>query len=233
MNNFERIEKGRKKLSFKLARGLVKLLYPRPKYRFLGEGFGEGPFIFIANHSGSNTPTRVECYFPKDFYMWGTYETTVGFKSLHKYLIHTYYHQKKKVPLLFASIIGTIFAPFAYMFFQEMRIIPTYTDHRFITTIKASMNVIKDGKAIVIYPEDSSDGYKEKIEKFYNGFLAIGEIAKKRGYDLPIFVSYYHKKQREFIIDKPISYSALMEKYNNQDDASNYLRERMNELMNK
>ena len=118
----EDLNKRRKKFSFKFAKGLVRILYCRPKFVYLGEQFDEKPFVFIVNHVGSSVPTRVELYFPHDFYMWGTYEMTINLKGVQKYLIHTYYHQKKKVPLFFAAIIGTIFAPFARMFYKGMHL---------------------------------------------------------------------------------------------------------------
>lgn len=221
----------RKKFSFKFAKALVHILYPRPKFVYLGETFQEEPFIFLVNHVGSNVPTRVELYFPHDFYMWGTYEMTINLKGVQKYLIHTYYHQKKKVPLFFAAIIGTIFAPFARMFYKGMHLIPTYPDERSMNSLIQSLRVMKDNNAIVIYPEDSSDGYKDEIQKVFNGCLYLAEACKRKGYDIPIYVSYYQKKKKTFIIDKPILFSVLDKEYDGDKDAiSEALRIRMNSL---
>ena len=229
-----KIINNRKKVSFKMSRGLVKFLYHRPKYKFLeGDGFQDGPFLFIVNHVGSNVPTRIECYFPRDFYMWGTHLMTEGIKKIRYYLIHIYYHQKKKVPLFFAHIIGTLFAPFAAGFYQGMRLIPTYEDMRMANSINVSVKALQDNKAIVIYPEDSSDGYKDEIEKFLNGFLFLCEAAKRKGIDLPIYVSYFKKKGKLFVVDKPIPYSEINEKFKGDKNAiADYLRLRMNELSN-
>ena len=112
-NYLEKIKRCRKKISFKIARGLVKLLYHRPKMVYLGEEFNDGPFVFLINHCGTKTPPKIECYFPRDYYMWGTYEMTLGLKGVHHYLVHTFYHQKKHWPIVFAWLVGTIFAPFA------------------------------------------------------------------------------------------------------------------------
>ena len=229
---FDKIARCRKKVSFKLARLLVKILYHRPKMVFLGDEFNDGPFLFIVNHCGTKTPPKIECYFPRDFYMWGTYEMTLGLKSVHHYLVHTFYHQKKKWPLLFAAIVGTIFAPFANMFYQGMRIIPTYRDSRFMLAIKNSINVIKKGKAIIIYPEDSTYGYKDEIEDFFSGYLTFCRLALRRGFDLPIYVGYYNRKKNRMIVDKAILYSDLLKQYNNDNEISEALRKRMNELIN-
>ena len=225
------LEKRRKKLSFKFGELIVRIIYWKPKFIYLGDKFDEKPLIFIVNHCGSNAPTRIERHFPHKFFMWGTYEMTESFKQLRHYLIHTYYHQKKKVPLFFAYIIGTIFAPFARMFYKGMHLIPTYPDGRFVKTISTSLKAINNDYAIVIYPEDSSHGYKDVIEYFYNGFLALAEAAKRKGYDLPIYVSYYQKRKRRFIIDQPVLYSSLLTKYDSDNDKiAEALRKRLNEL---
>ena len=225
--------KNRKRFSFKFARFVVKILYHRPKFIYLDEEIPDGPFLFIVNHAGSNVPTRIECYFPKDFMMWGTHEMAEGWKAVKYYLIHTYYHQKKKFPLFFAYLIGFIFSPFANMFHRGMRLIPTYTDARFIQTIKESVRTLENNKGIVIYPEDSSEGYKEEIERFFNGFLMLSEAAKRKGIDLPIYVSYYIKKKKTFIVDKRVYFSALEKEFNGDKNAiAEHLRKRMNELAN-
>ncbi|MBO4667636.1 MAG: hypothetical protein J5666_05885 [Bacilli bacterium] len=229
---FEKVDRSRKKVSFKIARFLVKLLYHKPKMIFLGEKFNDGPFLFLINHCGTKTPPKIECYFERDFYMWGTYEMTQGLKAVHHYLVHTFYHQKKKWPLFFAALVGTIFSPFAYMFYQGMRIIPTYHDSRFLSSIKNSLRVLNDNKVIVIYPEDSNDGYKDKIEKFFNGYLTLCDIAKRKGLDLPIYVAYYNRKKNKIIIDNPVYYSSLCNTYSNQDEISEVLRNKMNDLIN-
>ena len=210
----------------------MKILYPKPKVLFLGEEFNEGPFLFLINHCGTKTPPKIECYFPRDFYMWGTYEMTLGLKKVHKYLTYTFYYKKKKWPRVIAYIVGTIFSPFAYMFYQGMRIIPTYQDSRFMGTIKNTFKVINEGKAVVIYPEDSNEGYKDQIEKFFNGYLTLCELAKRKGIDLPIYVAYYNRKKNKIVIEKPILYSTLINEYNDHDKISEVLRTKMNNLIN-
>lgn len=227
----EELNLRRKKFRFKFAKTLVRILYSKPKFVYLGEKFNEEPFIFLVNHVGSSVPTRIEQFFPNPFYMWGTYEMTGSLKDVQKYLIHIYYHQKKKVPLFFAAIIGTLFAPFAKMFYSGMHLIATYPDERSMNTLIQSLRVMKDNNAIVIYPEDSSHGYKDEIDRVFNGFLYLAEALKRKGTDIPIYVSYYLKKKKTFIIDQPILFSDLEKKYaSNKDEIAESIRKRMNEL---
>ena len=109
--NIYKIDKTRKRPSFLIARFLSKIIIRKPKYRFLGEEFPKDePIVFLSNHVGKKAPSKLELYWKRDFRMWGTYEMTEGFKSIHHYLVHIYYHQKKHIPLFFSWFIGTIAA---------------------------------------------------------------------------------------------------------------------------
>lgn len=225
------IDKNRKSISFKIASLLVRVISHKPKVKYLGQGFVDEPFMFLVNHASRKAPTKIELFFPRDFRMWGTHELTEGFKEIHKYLTTTYFHQKKHYPKFWAKIVGTLASPFFYSFYRGMRIIPTYRDFRFMNTIKMSVDYINQGKPIVIYPEDSSEGYKTKIEKFFNGYLSLLDFAFKKGIDLNIYVSYFQNENNTFYIDEPIKYSVLREKFeNNYDQISESLRTRMNQI---
>ena len=224
---------GKKRFSFKFCQFITKVLYPKPKFKYIdADGFINRPFVFIVNHSGSRVPTRIENYFPVPMYMWGTYEMCEGLKAVRKYLIHTYYHQKKHVPLFFARIIGTLFAPFANGFYNGTRLIPTYTDGRLIQTFKETDRLVAEGNSLVVYPEDSSEGYKDQIEYIFNGFLAFCQMQIRKGNDMPVYVAYFQRKKRRFVIDKPHLYSELLKEYGNHDTISKELRHKMNSLMN-
>ena len=223
---------GKKRFSFKICQLVTKILYPRPKFKYIdADGFIDQPFIFIVNHSGSRVPTRIENFFPVPMYMWGTYEMTEGLKAVRHYMIHIYYHQKKHVPMFFARIAGTLFAPFANGFYNGTRLIPTYTDGRLIQTFKETDQLVSEGNSLVVYPEDSSDGYKDQLEHLYNGFLTFCQMQARKGRDMPIYVAYFQRKKKTFVIDKPRFYSDLMMEYKTHDNISKELRIKMNSLM--
>lgn len=48
--------------------------------------------------------------------------------------------------------------------------------------------------------------------------------------DTPIYVSYYKKKERIYIFDKPIMFSHLKSLYQTRDEMVDYLLNRCNEL---
>lgn len=232
--NLDNLERNRKRLSFKFSYFVNWVMNRKPKVKFLGDKFPDEPILFLANHVGKKVPVKIELYYPRDFRMWGTHEMTEGFKAVHKYLRVTYYHNKQHLPKWFACVVASLAAPFANMFYKGMRLIPTYPDYRFLSTTKISLKAVAEGKDIVIYPEDSSTGYKDNLEYFFSGFVSLLETLYRRGTDMPVFVSYFIKKKNTFVIAEPIRYSKIKELYGSDfNTIAQELRKIMNDLPNK
>lgn len=223
--------KARKKFSFKFSKLIVRLIVRKPKYIFLGSEFPKDkPYFFITNHCGKKSPLKIDCYNKSDIRIWGTYEMTMGFKMARKYLIKTYYHEKKHLPYFLAWIVGTIVSPFVNNYYKGMRIIPTYPDVRFVTTLNETKYAVDNNMGIVIFPEDSAKGYKKDIPYFYGGFIVPLERFLKKGKDLDLYVGYLIKKKNTFVIMNPFKFSELKEKYENNEEMTEALRIEMNKL---
>jgi hypothetical protein len=109
-------------------------------------------------------------------------------------------------------------------------LISTYKDARFVKTVRESIDALKMGYNIIIYPEVSDKGYLPVLEGFHEGFVMLAEICKKRGMDLPIYVTYFKKNEKVYIIDAPIMYSELSAKGESRMEIAKRLCDRCNEL---
>jgi hypothetical protein len=92
------------------------------------------------------------------------------------------------------------------------------------------MEALKQGDNIVVFPEDSKNGYLEQLEGFFAGFVMLAEVCYKRGMDVPIFVTYFRRKDLKYIIDAPIKYSELAKGGATRADIAKRLLDRCNEL---
>ncbi len=119
---------------------------------------------------------------------------------------------------------------FNLLFYKGLNLISTYKDGRFVKTIKESHRAILDGNSIVIFPENSQNGYLDELEGFLNGFVLMLDYCYKKGLDLPVVVTYYHKKSNVHLIDDKIAYSKLIEKHKTFDAVASFLCSRCNEL---
>ena len=222
----------RKSFSFHFSSIIVRLVARKPKYLFLGDEFPKDkPYMFLVNHCGRKSPLKIDKHSKWDLRIWGTYEMTMGFKSVRKYLIKNYYHDKKHYPKWWAWIIGSIVSPFVAGYYKGMRIIPTFTDIRFVTTLNDTIDAANNNMGVVIFPEDSNEGYKKEIPHFYSGFAKALRHLNKKGIDMNVYVGYLIKKKNTFVVMDPIKYSELIEKYGkNDDDMAEALRIEMNNL---
>ena len=219
----------KRKLYFRALKKIMKVRYKQPKFVYLGEEISNGAII-LSNHEGTDAPMSVEIYLDKPIRMWGASEMNSGLVSLYKYQTKVYYHEKKHWNIYLARLFCLIASPLTHLFYSGFDLISTYRDTRIIKTMRESVRAISDGDNILIFPEDSTNGYLAELEGFHEGFVLLADVCKHRGIDVPIFVTYYRKSDATYIIDKPVYYSSLCASSSGRADIARKLCERCNEL---
>lgn len=219
----------KRKWWFRLLKKMMKSRYKEPRFIYLGEEVGEGG-VLLSNHEGTDAPMSLEIYLNAPLRMWGASEMNSGLIKMYKYQTRVYYHEKKHWNLHLARLFCLIASPLTNLFYKGLSLISTYRDANFVKTIKESMEAIKQGHNIVVYPEDSTNGYLSELEGFHPGFVVFANYALKHGYDLPIYVTYFRKSDRTYIIDKPFMYSTLANQGLSKEEIADKLRLRCNEL---
>ena len=214
---------------FRFMKTLMLGRYKEPEFVYLGEEIGNGGVI-LSNHEGTDAPMSLEIYLDKPIRMWGAWEMNSGVVKMYKYQSRVYYHEKKHWNLHLARLFCLIASPLTNLFYKGLRLISTSKDARFRRTIRESIEALKNGENIVIFPEDSAKGYLAELEGFFAGFVVLAEVCKKQGMDLPIYVTYFRKKDLKYIIDKPVLYSELSKNGETKEEISRRLVERCNEL---
>lgn len=223
--------KENRKAWFRGFKKFIKLLgiYKKPEYVYFGKSFEKSSLI-ISNHVGSSGPLTLELFMEKPIRFWGTYEMNSGLKSVYNYLTTIYYPQKKGWKVGVAKVFGIIAAPVANLFYKGLNLISTYKDARFVKTVHQSLDAIKRGESIVVFPEDSSKGYFDELKSFFAGFAMFADVCYKRGNDLPIYVTYFNKKEGKFLIDEPVYYSEFVKQGKTRLEIASVLLDRCNEL---
>ncbi len=202
----------------------------RPKVINLGEGLDPNA-IYISNHSGASGPVTHELYLDVPFYAWGTNEMCFSIRERWNYLLHIYYHQKKHLNYFFAFFASLVALPVTTVFYKGMQILPTYMDARLFPTMKKSMSILKDGNAILIFPEDSSKGYFEELTYYYRGFVMLARLYERsQKIELPIVAMYLNKKANTLVIDKPRYLSEFADSGLTDDEIAEWFKNRTNQL---
>ncbi len=94
-------------------------------------------------------------------------------RSQWKYLSTIYYHNKKHLPKWLAKIVATIVLPFVRGFYRGVNIIATYPDARLRRTMTESFKELDNNTNIMIFPENSSDGYHQILTEYFTDFLVL------------------------------------------------------------
>lgn len=219
----------KRKWYFRLLKNITKCKYKQPTFVFLGDKF-EKSSIVLSNHEGTDAPMAMEIYYDAPLRMWGAYQMNSGLVQMYKYQTKVYYHEKKGWNLHLARLFCLLASPLTNLFYSGLDLISTYRDGRFRITLRESIEALKEGDNIVIYPEDSRNGYLPELEGFFEGFAALAELCERKGVDAPIYVTYYKKKERIYVIDKPIYYRDLQAQGMSRAEIVQLLLNRCNEL---
>ena len=196
---------------FAIVRGILKVFLRRPRFVFTGKNFQDAdePFLLLSNHVGASAPLRYELYLDLPFRFWGTYELTNGLKSVCRYLADVYLYEKKHFPRFLAVPAAFVISPFVNLAYKGLCLIPTYPDLRFLRSLRESADTLSGGQNLVIFPEDSSDGYHDKLRSFLTGFVVLAHVLYVKGTDVRICCAYYRRKDRTVIVGQPVRFSEL------------------------
>ena len=222
-------KKGKRKGWFELLKKLMRLFIKKSEFVYLGERINE-PSIIISNHVATSAPLAWELYGNCNFHFWGANEMNSGLIALYKYQSRVFYHEKKHWNLHLARLFCLIASPLTCLFYKGLQLISTYKDARFRKTIHQSLDKIKEGKSIIIFPEDSTNGYLDQLEGFHHGFIMFAHICLKQGHDVPLFVTYYKKSEKRYFIDAPIRLSDLFSGDPTAEEVEKKLLDRCNAL---
>ena len=188
------------------------------------------PTIVLSNHVGTSAPLAWELYGNLPFRFWGASEMNSGLVKMYKYQSRVFYHEKKHWNLHLARLFCLIASPLTNMFYKGINLISTYHDIHFKTTVSDSIKTLEAGQSIVIFPEISDKGYLDVLEGFHEGFTMLGSIILKKGMDMPITVAYYRKREKKYVVDKPVMLSELFREGVSRAEIAKALCDRCNEL---
>ncbi|HOW37561.1 MAG TPA: hypothetical protein P5154_00295 [Candidatus Izemoplasmatales bacterium] len=162
------------------------------------------PALYIANHDGAGGPLTLNIYFPKILVPWGAHQMNGRYRDRWNYLYHVFYRQKLRYSKARAFLLSTLFALVSKILYDGVRLIPSYPDARVRHTIAESMEHLRNGNSLLIFPEDSSGGYHETVETFHSGFVYLAqEYRKRNGCDLPIVPLFFDRKSRRIVVGEP------------------------------
>ncbi len=224
-NGYKDIRKG----WFRVVKSIMRFFIDEPEFIYLGDEITE-PTIILSNHVGTSAPLAWELYGKLPFRFWGASEMNSGLINLYKYQTKVFYHEKKHWNLHLARLFCIIASPLTYMFYKGINLISTYRNINFKKTISESIDTVKNGMSVIIFPEISDKGYLDVLEGFHPGFTLLGSMLLRKGIDAQITVAYYKKREHRYIVDSPVRLSEIFIEGASREEIAQRLCDRCNAL---
>ena len=220
----------KRKPFFTALKAVLKLL--KPKLHLIDHNDGKAePGIFVSNHCGTSGPFMVESYLPYSHHPWGAYQMNGNIVSRFKYLYHVLYRQKLHMRRIPSLLLALIACPLSKGYYKGMGLISTYPDIRLKKTMRRSMEFLHDNVSIVIYPENSDEGYKEVLTELHGGFAMLSRAYERKYHvDVPVYPMYFNKQTSTMVVDTPIYIGDLRKQGMSQADICEYFKNRINDL---
>lgn len=214
---------------FRIVKALLRLVVKEPKFIYLGEEVRPGGII-LSNHEGPKSPVSLELYSPVPQRQWGAHEMNESLKTAYRYQTHIYYHQKKHWNLWLARLFCLIATPVTYLYYKGIFLISSYGDLRLKKTLKESLETLKAGHTVVIFPEKSENGYFKELTGFHPGAVLFFQYCRRHGVNVPVHVAYLQRESRNYIFDAPTTVNELLDLGLDKHELAQKLCDRCNEL---
>jgi hypothetical protein len=221
--------KSKRKLYFRFIKKLTKIKYKKPAFIYMDERFKDGSLV-LSNHEGTDSPMTAEIYLNRAIAFWGAGEMNSGLKRLYKYHTRVYYHEKKHWNIHLARLFCLVASPLTNLFYKGLNLISVFPGAQFLTTVRQSFEKLQSGDTLILYPEDSTDGYLTQLKGFHEGFVTLCDYALKKGNDLPVLPAYYRKEDKVYFFGKAYKYSYLKETYKTKEEICKFMCDKCNAL---
>ena len=161
-----------------------------PKYTVEGaENLPDEPCVIAGNHCQMYGPIAAEFYMPRPRYTWCIGEM-MDRKEVPAYAFQDFWSMKPRRKQWFYRLLSHLIAPLCEYVFTCARTIPVYRDTRVMTTFRQSVERLKEGADIVIFPE-KNEPYNAVLCRFQEHFADLARMYYRKTGKAVCFVPMY------------------------------------------
>lgn len=218
-----------KPLLFKIISSVVKIFYRKRKHIGTYNVAENEPCIIVSNHAQMHGPLTTQLYFPRAKYIWTNWEM-MNIKEVPKYAYNDFWSNKPKAFKWFWKLVSYLIAPLSAYVFTRADTIPVYRDTRIVATFKKTVQALKDGYNVIIFPECPTP-YNNVVNDFQQNFIDIARLYyKSTGKNLKFVPMYLAPKIKTSNIGTAIEYNPNEEASIERNRISSYLKEEITAL---
>ncbi len=220
-----------KDLTYNLIKGIAKFFIKRPEI-YCDENLNNiHSSIFVSNHVGFFAPLIINLYVDMKFIPWVIHDITDK-KLCRKYINSDFTEPQLKLRPPLSYIVSSIIDPICISIMEYLNAIPVYKGSQKISqTILLTLDRLKEGHNILIFPEDRNKKYNDVLDKFNTGFINVAKMYyKEYGGLISFYPVYVNKSQNRIFIGKKIVYDPNTLYKNERERIANYLMESISKM---
>lgn len=149
---------------------IAKRIFPKPTISY-EEELTDEPVVYLCNHSGAHGPAYATLYFNEPKTMW-LIAYALDKKNNANFFFHDFFFGKTKKHPFFTKVLSKLVSIALTPLLKGTDHIPVYHDARMMGTFRQSVDALKNGKSVVIFPECPTK-YSEFVNDLYSGFADL------------------------------------------------------------
>ena len=220
----------KKKISFayKCIKASVRFFYPKTAV-YGEENLPEGPCVIVGNHAQANGPIACELYFPGEHVTW-TVAEMMDRKTVPAYAYQDFWSKKPEGVRWFYKMVAHLIGPLSECVFQNADTIPVYRDRRIFETFQKSVEAMKEGARVIIFPEEYEE-HNNVVHEFQHGFVDLAKrYFRENGEEISFVPLYVCPALKRLVIGKPIRYDHEAKIKDEQVRICEYLMNEISEI---
>lgn len=178
-----------------------------PEYQTFGtENLPEEGALIISNHAQMNGPICVDLFRARPRSCWCASEM-LFLREVPDYAYEDFWSGKPWWIRWFFRLASYAIAPFSVIYFGHKDLIPVYRDARITRTFKMTIDFLKRGMDVVIFPEGRQP-YNNIVNDFQTGIVFTAQKYFRETKKILSFVPMYIAPElRSIFIGKPIAFN--------------------------
>ncbi len=189
---------------FRLVRFLVWLFSPTMKVEGL-ENLPEGGAVIVGNHAQMYGPIAAELHFPGPRRIWCAGQM-MHLKEVPDYAFTDFWPYKPGYIRWFFRLLSYVIAPLSVCIFNCAFTIPVYHDSRVLTTFRSTVDYLRQGTRVVIFPEHDQPR-SNILYDFQDRFIDLGRLYYRKTGEALIFVPMYvAPRLKKMVLGKPVRF---------------------------
>lgn len=185
---------------YRALRCTIRRFYPTHKLEWTHPPDSDAPAIFVCNHDRAYGPVVLAVTLKRKYRPWVA-QGMCFLRSVPAYARDDFWDPQTPLAKAGVYILSYLIAPIAALLMRAIEAVPVYKDSRMRITFDKSVETLREGVDLVIYPEDWHPlTHDTKTTEFPAGFIHVAKkyyrATKKRVAVYPMFADYASRTVR-------------------------------------